>query len=650
VIAFEAIERLRSIAESDGGAVLVCVGASEALFHAGCHRPPAESLLEALLTILDRPSYGTILVASSTGPHLPTVNLSQDFVVGAVPGIWALRSDEDPNQRVASELRPAREHAAYPDDLFASLPAPSVGERRVLHRNPDVPWVERVQLLLDNIEARCGQRWDGLRYEKAEEDSSRRRRSLIVVDERWLIAGAADLGNTFIPSARRNFIPRRFAQLPELVGASACDLVILCRTQESARRLESGGFIANELRQVGDGRAMEDLPELRLSGVEIINYPQSTRSAPWGSWLPGASRTSSLYEALREIPIDMSAADDVANPWDRKRLLAILSDASQQLGRRVKGQPAAVATLISTLRLSAMGLVGAHRHGASRQPRGVLFFAGPTGVGKTELVKAVAELIFGTEDAIARFDMGEYKSERALWTLLGPPSGHVGSETGGTLTGAVRRRPQQVVLFDEFEKAHPSLADPMLQLLDDGRLTDQSLGDTVSFADCLIVFTSNLGASAIKAGDSYEQIQTTMRGAISHYFREKIGRPEFLGRIGFPDNIVIFDAIGQAVASEIFELMVEKVLARVAESQGLAITLADQARRDLSAYCLSDLSLGARGLSKRIESAFTRALAEALAENFGELDGACEVTAWSRRSSGGVVELASRKPGHGRQA
>jgi ATP-dependent Clp protease ATP-binding subunit ClpA len=177
-------------------------------------------------------------------------------------------------------------------------------------------------------------------------------------------------------------------------------------------------------------------------------------------------------------------------------------------------------------------------------PKGIFFFVGPTGVGKTELSKALAQFLFGDEQACIRFDMSEYSQENSDQKLIGAAPGYVGYEEGGQLTNAVKEKPFSVILFDEIEKAakpNPRILDIFLQILEDGRLTD-SKGETVYFSDCIIIFTSNLGASQVTPSDDKEQTAKEFIDIVKNYFDNEIKRPEILGRIGY-SNIVPFNFI-----------------------------------------------------------------------------------------------------------
>lgn len=301
------------------------------------------------------------------------------------------------------------------------------------------------------------------------------------------------------------------------------------------------------------------------------------------------------------------------NPWAQPDVRGRLGDGVTALGSRVRGQERAVRQALDILIRSYMGLSGAERGPSASGPRGILFFAGPTGVGKTELAKAMAELIFGEERAMIRFDMSEFASEHAEARLIGSPPGYVGHGQGGELTNAVRQKPFCLVLFDEIEKAHPRILDKFLQILSDGRLTDGS-GDTVHFGESVVVFTSNLGVpplapdAAVPRGTDLERL---VKGAIERAFREDLERPELLGRIG-EDNIVVFDYIDAATAQQLVDGFLDNVRRRVADQLGVELTITPAVRATVAAAATADLSLGGRGISRVIESAFVNPLARAL--------------------------------------
>ncbi|HFB39503.1 MAG TPA: AAA family ATPase, partial [Oceanithermus sp.] len=243
---------------------------------------------------------------------------------------------------------------------------------------------------------------------------------------------------------------------------------------------------------------------------------------------------------------------------EREKLLRL----EEELHKRVVGQDEAIQAVADAIRRARAGLKDPNR------PIGSFMFLGPTGVGKTELAKALAETLFDTEEAMIRIDMTEYMEKHSVARLIGAPPGYVGFEEGGQLTEAVRRRPYSVILFDEIEKAHPDVFNILLQILDDGRLTD-SHGRTVDFRNTIIIMTSNLGSHLIlegmKEGLPYEAIQERVFNVLQQNFR-----PEFLNRL---DEIVVFKPLTKEQIVQIVDLLVARVAERLAERKiGLELT------------------------------------------------------------------------------
>lgn len=231
------------------------------------------------------------------------------------------------------------------------------------------------------------------------------------------------------------------------------------------------------------------------------------------------------------------------NPWEKLEQSRV-KNIKKELSERVIGQEEAIAKIEKTVVKAYMGLTGLHKTSSRSMPKGVFFFVGPTGVGKTELSKALAKFLFGDEQACIRFDMSEYAQENSDQKLIGAAPGYVGYEEGGQLTNAIKEHPFSVVLFDEIEKAakpNPRILDIFLQILEDGRLTD-SKGETVYFSDTIIVFTSNLGANQVAMSGDKEAVAKDFIKIVKDYFDNELKRPELLGRIGY-NNIVPFNFI-----------------------------------------------------------------------------------------------------------
>jgi ATP-dependent Clp protease ATP-binding subunit ClpB len=275
-----------------------------------------------------------------------------------------------------------------------------------------------------------------------------------------------------------------------------------------------------------------------------------------------------------------------------------------RLHDRVIGQDEAIEAVSNALRRSRAGLADPNR------PIGSFLFLGPTGVGKTELAKALAEFMFDSEQAIVRLDMSEYMEKHTVSRLLGAPPGYVGYEEGGQLTEAVRRRPYAVVLLDEIEKAHPDVFNTLLQLMDDGRLTDGQ-GRTVSFTNTVLIMTSNVGSDRIVGDQVDEGIREQIEAVLATTFK-----PEFLNRI---DDTVIFHRLSKADIGRIVELQVDQLVGRVAE-RGIEIELSEDAR-GLLGNLGYDPTYGARPLKRVVQKQLVDKLALKILEGeFGEGD------------------------------
>ncbi len=268
----------------------------------------------------------------------------------------------------------------------------------------------------------------------------------------------------------------------------------------------------------------------------------------------------------------------------------------EQLGKRVIGQAEAVKAVSTAVRRARAGLQD------PRRPIGSFMFLGPTGVGKTELTKALAEYLFDDEAALLRIDMSEYMEKHAVARLIGAPPGYVGYDEGGALTEAVRRRPYQVILFDEIEKAHPDVFNVLLQVLDDGRLTDGQ-GHTVDFRNTLIVMTSNLGSEFLvnqPEGQDTDAVRDQVMAVVRASFR-----PEFLNRV---DEIILFHRLLRSDMSKIVDIQIGQ-LDKLLADRKIVIKL-DRSARDWLAEKGWDPAYGARPLKRVIQKAVQDPLAE----------------------------------------
>ena len=284
---------------------------------------------------------------------------------------------------------------------------------------------------------------------------------------------------------------------------------------------------------------------------------------------------------------------------EREKLLNLKED----LRRRVMGQDAAIDLVGDAIIRARAGIKDPHR------PIGSFLFLGPTGVGKTEIAKALAEFLFDSEEHIVRIDMSEYMEKHAVSRLVGAPPGYVGYEEGGQLTEAVRRKPYSIVLLDEIEKAHPDVFNILLQILDDGRITD-SQGRTVDFKNTIIIMTSNIGSHILLENPDFEQAQEQVLDVLREYFK-----PELLNRI---DEIITFNPLSSSIIYQIVDKFIAQLNARLTE-QRIHVVLTDAAHEYVASAGF-DSVYGARPLKRFIQRTIETKLARALIAGQIEMD------------------------------
>ena len=359
--------------------------------------------------------------------------------------------------------------------------------------------------------------------------------------------------------------------------------------QDIKEELESARMSFESARRAGDLARMSELqygviPDLerRIELPEEVAEPQLLRNKVT------AEEVAEIVAKWTGIPVAKLVSGE------KEKLLQL----EALLGEKVVGQSAGVKAVSQAVRRSRAGLSDPSR------PNGSFMFLGPTGVGKTELCKAMAQVLFDSDEALIRLDMSEFMEKHSVARLIGAPPGYVGYEQGGYLTEAVRRRPYSLILLDEIEKAHGDVFNILLQLLDDGRLTDGH-GRTVDFSNCVLVMTSNLGSEAIQAltesGDK-DRIEPTVMGIVAQHFR-----PEFVNRI---DDIVVFQPLTQQEIGRIADLQLTSLNSRLAE-QGLSIQLDSSAIEAIVAAGY-DPVYGARPLRRAMQKMIENPLADAL--------------------------------------
>ena len=385
-------------------------------------------------------------------------------------------------------------------------------------------------------------------------------------------------------------LEKEYADLNEIWQA---EKALVKGSQQLKDELDKARIAYEKAQREGDYETMsklqyETIPQLekRIKDSDLAEQKEQAGEAPSVKLLRNKVTENEIAEvvaAATGIPVTKMMQGE------REKMLHM----EEKLHERVVGQDEAVQAVANAVRRSRAGLSDPNR------PSGSFLFLGPTGVGKTELTKALASFLFDDENAMIRIDMSEFMEKHSVSRLVGAPPGYVGYEEGGVLTEAVRRRPYSVVLFDEVEKAHPDVFNILLQVLDDGRLTD-SQGRVVDFKNTVIIMTSNLGSHKIQemAGDSYEEIKAAVMNSVNQHFR-----PEFVNRI---DEIVVFHPLGQEQMAGIADIQLSRLRKRLQE-RDMDIVLSDEAMTQLVAVGY-DPVYGARPLKRAIQQAIENPL------------------------------------------
>ncbi len=389
--------------------------------------------------------------------------------------------------------------------------------------------------------------------------------------------------------ARLEVIERELSTLKEQINSLRArwqqERGAITRISELKKSMEALRFEAEEQTRKG-----------QLERAAQIQYGDLPRMAAELEKLSAQEASTAGHSRLLKEEVDEEDIAGIVSKWTGIPVSKMLEgevkklvQMEERLKERVVGQDAALTIVANAIRRSRAGLAD------PKKPIGSFIFLGPTGVGKTETARALAEFLFDDEGAMVRIDMSEYMEKHAVARLIGAPPGYVGYDEGGQLTEAVRRRPYSVVLFDEIEKAHPDVFNILLQVMDDGRLTD-SKGRTVDFKNTVLIMTSNLGAAHLSTESTrteheYAQAQESVMRVLREHFR-----PEFLNRV---DDIVVYRPLGQAQMHHILELRLEEVQ-KLLESRAISLELTEPASQ-LILVTGSDAAYGARPLKRALQ-------------------------------------------------
>ena len=383
-------------------------------------------------------------------------------------------------------------------------------------------------------------------------------------------------------------LERDYADLDEVWKA---EKAAVQGSQHIKEQIEALRLQMDDLKRKGDWQKLSEIQYGELPKLEASLKAAESASAS-ATAKPRLLRTQVGAEEIAEV-VSRATGIPVSKMMqgEREKLLKM----EERLHGRVVGQDEAVRLVADAIRRSRAGLSDPNR------PYGSFLFLGPTGVGKTELSKALAEFLFDSEEQLVRIDMSEFMEKHSVSRLIGAPPGYVGYEEGGTLTEAVRRRPYSVILLDEVEKAHPDVFNVLLQVLDDGRLTDGQ-GRTVDFRNTVVVMTSNLGSQQIQAmvGDEYQVVKLAVMAEVKMHFR-----PEFINRI---DEVVVFHALDEANIARIADIQLARLRQRMA-GMDIGLVISDAALAEL-AKAGFDPVFGARPLKRAIQSQIENPLAK----------------------------------------
>ena len=383
-------------------------------------------------------------------------------------------------------------------------------------------------------------------------------------------------------------LERDYADLDEVWKA---EKAAVQGSQHIKEQIEALRLQMDDLKRKGDWQKLSEIQYGELPKLEASLKAAENASAN-ATAKPRLLRTQVGAEEIAEV-VSRATGIPVSKMMqgEREKLLKM----EERLHGRVVGQDEAVRLVADAIRRSRAGLSDPNR------PYGSFLFLGPTGVGKTELSKALAEFLFDSEEQLVRIDMSEFMEKHSASRLIGAPPGYVGYEEGGTLTEAVRRRPYSVILLDEVEKAHPDVFNVLLQVLDDGRLTDGQ-GRTVDFRNTVVVMTSNLGSQQIQAmvGDEYQVVKLAVMAEVKMHFR-----PEFINRI---DEVVVFQALDEANIARIADIQLARLRQRMA-GMDIGLVVSDAALAEL-AKAGFDPVFGARPLKRAIQSQIENPLAK----------------------------------------